>query len=143
MGSTINSRVAGIDQSMWLDFGWPQTRVLAPATDYQALDPTRPAIISITCKATSNLTLLVGQTASIELSIGPAALTCGGAGLLLATWTNGNTGALTIGINTNQTIGSPFGFLLPVGGHFILCVTSGGPYTITAVDQVVMLEPLQ
>lgn len=115
------------------NFGLPVARTLAVSAAYQASTSTKPAIITVSPVCTAALTLSGGGTCTLQARIGAAGLTCS-TGTVVATWTNGNTGALTIGLALNQIIGSPYGINLPTGAYFVLCPTAG-TFTITAAEQ--------
>lgn len=115
------------------NFGLPAARTLAVSTVYQASNPGKPAIVTVSPSCTASLTLSGGGTCSMQARIGAAPLTCS-SGTVAATWTNGNTGALSVGLALNQTVGAPYGISLPTGASFILCPTAG-TFTITAAEQ--------
>lgn len=115
------------------NFGSPVTRMLALSTVYQAADNTKAAIVTVSASCGATLTLTTGGTCILQARIGTSTLTCSN-GTPVATWTNGNTGSLTIGLNLTQTIGSPGDIKLPIGAYFILCPVSG-TFTIAAIDQ--------
>lgn len=117
------------------NFGAPNSRTLSYSTAYQATDPTKAAIATISPSCTASISLTTGSTCTIQARIGTSSLTCSN-GAVAATWTNGNTGTLTIGLALNQIIGAPAGINIPIGGYFILCQTSGtGATVVSAVDQ--------
>ncbi len=115
------------------NFGLPVARTLALTTPYQATNPAKPAIVTVAPSCTASLTLSGGSTCAMQARIGAAPLTCTN-GTVVATWTNGNTGALSVGLALNQTVGAPYGINLPTGASFILCPTSG-TFTVTAAEQ--------
>lgn len=115
------------------NFGLPAARTLAVTTPYQATNPAKPAIVTVSPSCSASLTLSGGSTCTLQARIGSAPLTCTG-GTVVATWTNGNTGALSVGLALNQTVGAPYGISLPTGASFILCPTSG-TFTVTAAEQ--------
>lgn len=117
------------------NFGAPNSRTLSYSTAYQATDPTKAAIATISPLCTASISLSGGATCTIQARIGASSLTCSN-GAVAATWTNGNTGTLTIGLALNQIIGAPASINIPIGGYFILCQTSGtGATVVSAVDQ--------
>lgn len=130
--------VVGVDTSALpvtpFDFAFPSTRTIAVSTDYQSGTPTKAAVITISASCAAALTLAGGNTCSMETRVGPSTVTCS-TGTVVNTWTNGNTGTLTLGLNTLQTIASAATIHLPIGGHFILCPLSGTFTIVTAVDQ--------
>lgn len=115
------------------NFGLPAVRTLALTTPYQATNPAKPAIVTVSPQCSASLTLAGGTTCTLQARIGVAPLTCS-SGTVVATWTNGNTGALTVGLSLNQVVGAPYGINLPTGASFILCPTAG-TFTVTAAEQ--------
>lgn len=115
------------------DYGLPVPRTIAVTTPYQATNAAKAADISVSPSCTASLTLAGGSTCTLQARIGSAPLTCS-SGTVVATWTNGNTGALSIGLALNQTVGSPYAIRLPIGASFILCPTAG-TFTVTAAEQ--------
>lgn len=142
MDSTLKftSGVMGVDPtalpSTPFNFAFPSTRSAALSTDLQSGTPAKATIITITPTCPATLSLSGGTTCSMELRMGASALTCS-TGTVVMGWTNGNTGTLTIGLNTVQTIGSGGVLHLPIGGHFILCPTSGTFTVVTVVEQAI------
>lgn len=121
--------------SYTFNFGLPTARTVVLSTAYQAINPAKAATVTISPSCSAALSLAGGSTCSLQARIGTAPLTCS-SGTVVATWTNGNTGALTVGLALNQTVGAPYGINLPIGASFILCPVSG-TFTITASEQTV------
>lgn len=115
------------------NFGLPAVRTLALTTPYQATNPARSAIITVSPQCSASLTLAGGTTCTLQARVGVAPLTCS-SGTVVATWTNGNTGTLTVGLAMNQNVGAPYGINLPTGASFILC-PNAGTFTVTAAEQ--------
>lgn len=115
------------------NFGLPASRTLVLTTPYQAANPAKPAIVTVSPVCSASLTLSGGSTCSLQARIGLAPLTCT-SGTVVATWTNGNTGTLTVGLALNQIMGAPYGINLPTGASFILC-PNAGTFTVTASEQ--------
>lgn len=116
------------------NFSAPTARTLSVSTAYQATDNAKAAILTISPQCTASITLVTGSTCTMQARIGASGITCS-TGTPVATWTNGNTGTLTVGLALNQIVGAPGDIKLPIGGYFILCVTSGTFTINTAVDQ--------
>lgn len=116
------------------NFGMPSARTLGLSTAYQANDATKASIITVSPQCTASITLVTGATCVIQARIGTASLTCS-TGTPVATWANGNTGTLTIGLALNQIVGAPGAINLPSGAYFILCPVSGTFTINSAVDQ--------
>lgn len=115
------------------NFGLPASRTLALTTPYQATNPAKPAIVTVSPVCTATLNLTGGTTCTLQARIGVAPLTCT-SGTVVATWTNGNTGTLSEGQTVNQIMGAPYGINLPTGASFILC-PNAGTFTVTASEQ--------
>lgn len=116
------------------NFGSPNARTLAVSTAYQATDPTKAAVVTVSPQCSATITLSSGSTCTMQARIGASGLTCS-TGTVVAQWTNGNTGTLTVGLNLTQIIGGPGDIKLPIGGWFILCPTAGTFTINSAVDQ--------
>jgi hypothetical protein len=116
------------------NFGDPVSRTLTVSTAYQANDPAKAAIITVSPQCTAAITLTTGSTCTIQARVGTVGLTCS-TGTVVAQWTNGNTGTLTVGLALNQTVGSPGDIKVGIGRYFILCATSGTFTFAAAVDQ--------
>lgn len=117
------------------NFGMPVTRTLALSTAYTALNAAKPATVTVSPTCTASLTLSGGGTCTLQARIGTAPLTCS-SGTVVATWTNGNTGALSVGLALNQTVGAPYSINLPAGASMVLCPTAG-TFTVSAAEQSV------
>jgi len=117
------------------NFGVPAARTIVLSTAYQAINPAKAATVTVSPSCSASLSLAGGSTCLLQARIGVAPLTCA-SGAVVANWTNGNTGALTIGLALNQVVGAPYGINLPIGASFILCPVSG-TFTISAAEQSV------
>lgn len=131
---SINSGVLTAAPAAPFNFGTPNARTLTVGTAFQATDPTKAAIVTISPQCTAAMTISGGSTCTMQARVGTSGLTCS-SGTVVAQWTNGNTGTLTIGLALNQTVGSPGSINLPIGGFGILCATSGTFTVPAAVDQ--------
>lgn len=116
------------------NFGLPVARTLNVSTAYQAADPSKASVITVSPSCTASLSLTAGGTCVMQVRVAATAPTCS-TGALYGVWSNANTGTLTVGLGLNQKVGAPGTIHLPIGGYFILC-PSGGTFTIdAAVDQ--------
>jgi hypothetical protein len=106
------------------NYGAINSRSFASSTAYQATDNTKAAVVKVSPSCTASLSLTAGGTCTIQARIGSSGLTCS-SGTVVATWTNANTGTLTVGLGLNQTVGSPGNIELAIGEYFILCPTAG------------------
>lgn len=117
------------------NFGVPTARTLAVGVAYQALDPSKAAVVTVSPTCTAALTLTAGGTCTMQIRTSTAAgLTCS-SGTLYGVWTNVNTGTLTIGLGLNQRIGGPASVNLRAGNYFLLCAVSGTFAIDAAVEQ--------
>lgn len=116
------------------NYGSINTRTFAVSTAYQATDNTKAAVVKVSPSCTASLSLTAGGTCTIQARVGSSGLTCS-TGTVLATWTNANTGTLTIGLGLNQTVGSPGNIELAIGEYFILCATSGTFTLANGIDR--------
>lgn len=117
--------------------GMPIARTLALATAYQATDPTKSALLSITLTSTASLSLSGGTTITGDALIGLTAAVAAGTGTIVAKYRNSLTGALTIGLNISTDSAQTINFLLPAGAYFAIRQTAGTTLAIlAAVEQV-------
>ncbi len=112
-------------------FGFPAARTLSVSTSYQAVDNTKPSILTISAGCTNATTVLAASACTLQVRMHTAAVTCS-TGTVYATWSS--TYALGL-LLTNASI-SPMQLNLPAGAFFILCPTAG-TFTINAVEQAV------
>lgn len=126
--------LATLPVSAAFNYGSINTRTFAVSTAYQATDNTKAAVVKVSPSCTASLTLSAGGTCTIQARVGSSSLTCS-TGTVVATWTNANTGTLTIGLGLNQIIGSPGNIELAIGEYFILCATSGTFTIANGIDR--------
>lgn len=112
------------------NFSQPVVRALAAATQYQAADPTRAAIVTVSasCQNTTSLIASSACTLQVRQSATPGA-PCS-TGTVAMTWTS----TVQLGLVFTQTSGSPFDIKVPIGGYFALCATAG-TFTVSATEQ--------
>ena len=105
-----------------------QTRSIN-GTGFQ-VSTTQYSFVSYCVQIASTLSLSGGQTGTVFLEISPDN----------SSWTevtrfvNGNTGSLTVGLNTTQTIASQLSAYIPKGYYVRLRQTSSGTPTITYIS---------
>jgi hypothetical protein len=129
------SNKPAIPAAYTFNFGDPSARTLALSTAYQANDPSRAAIETISTSCTAALSLTAGGTCTLQVrTSSTTGLSCS-TGTVYATLTNTNTGTLTIGLGLNQRVGSAATINLRAGSYFILCPTSGTFAVDSVVDQ--------
>jgi hypothetical protein len=135
-GLSYNSGTATLSASAaQFNFGDPTARTLALSRAYQANDPTKAAVLSLSPQCSASLSLSGGQTCTLTMRVASTAPTCS-TGTPVLTWVNGNTGTLTVGLGLTQVMGSPGSWHLGIGRCFILCATTTGTLTVgTVYDQ--------
>lgn len=88
---------------------------------------TRDAMVTTGASIVATLSLSGGQTGQVLIQISPDNVTY----TTVATLVNGNTGSLTIGLNTTQSQSCSAAFMVPKGFYFKL--VSSGTATMTAL----------
>jgi hypothetical protein len=118
-------------------FGYPQSRTLALATAYQAVNSSKGAIETITLECPAALSLTGGTTCTGQVIVGSTSGVATGTGTVVATYKNQNTGTLTIGLALTQTYDEVINVFVPAGGYFAVLQTSSGTSLsiVNAVDQ--------
>lgn len=116
--------------------GYPEPRSISLATAYQAIDPTRAALVVVTFSSPMMISLSAGSTVSGDLRSGPSANVATGGGQLVAPYRKSLTGVLGIGLNLGIDDYETKSFLLPIGGYFAVRQLSGtGMLVISASEQ--------
>lgn len=136
--------VTSIGSSMQCSTGWqspvmgtPNSRTLSLATAYQATDPTKIAIFTITLTSTANFSLSGGTTNSATIVIGPTSGVAGGTGTIINTYSNSVTGTIAVGLNMNSAQTTSYTINLPAGWYIAVRQTSGSVSISNAFDQSV------
>lgn len=117
-------------------FGLPTPRTpINKATAYQALNPLKPAIITITLNATSNATLTVATNNAANILIGSTNAVATGTGTIIGKYNN----TLSLGVLVSTGIANTYTIALPAGWYFaILNANSTTGVTIDSVlDQTI------
>lgn len=112
------------------NYGAPNVRTLNMATAYQATDPSKAAVVTVSPQCTNTTTLIAASACTMTARVGVAGLTCS-TGTVIAMWTS----TYTLGLVLTNASGSPMDIKLPIGGYFILCSISGTFTINSAVDQ--------
>lgn len=116
-GDTGNQGVAGINS-----FSIPTIRTpIAKATAYQALNPLKPAIITITLNATSNSTLTIATNNAANIIIGSTMAVATGTGTIVGKYNN----TLSVGVLVSTGIANTYTVALPIGWYFAILNASG------------------
>ena len=111
------------------NFGQPVARTLAPNTSYQALDPARAAIVTISAACTNTSTLLASSACTVQIRQAASGATCS-TGLVTMTWTS----TVQLGVALTQNSGASMDVKLPIGGSFAVCVVAG-TFAVSAIEQ--------
>lgn len=113
------------------NYGDPSARTLSVSTAYQANDPSKAAVITVSPQCTNATTVLAASACTMQVRFGTTSgLTCS-TGTVTHTWTS----TYALGLLLTNASGSPFDVKLGVGRYFILCPTAGTFTITTAVDQ--------
>lgn len=112
------------------NFSAPAARTLALSTQYQAVDPTRAAVVTVSPSCTNASTLLAASACTLQIRQSASAGAACSTGTVVMTWTS----TVPLGLVFSQTSGSPFDLKIPIGGYFAICPTAG-TFTISAVEQ--------
>ena len=112
------------------NFSAPTARTLAVSTQYQAADPTKATITTVSPSCTNSSTLLAASACTIQVRQAAATVPLAHVSPVSMTWTS----TVPLGLVFSQTSGSPMDVKVPIGGYFILCPTAG-TFTISATEQ--------
>lgn len=85
------------------------------------ISSTKPAIVNYSVQIAATLSLITGQTGTVSLQV---CATSGGTFVEVCRFTNGNTGALAVGLNLTQTLVGVLSAFIPAG-YYVKFVTSG------------------
>lgn len=115
--------------------GIPNARTLVLSTAYQATDPTKAAMVSVTVQATSSISLGGAVNNEGSLVIGPSNTVAAGTGTA-STYKNDLGGTLVIGLNMSSQQANTYAAVIPIGWWFAVRQTSGvGISVLSAFDQ--------
>jgi hypothetical protein len=112
-------------------------RSAAPVTAYQATDPTKPALVTLTLTSTANFSLIGGTTNSADVIIGATSAVATGTGMVIGKYSNSITGTIAVGLNMNSAATQTITMALPTGWYFAVRTTSGTVTISSAYDQSV------
>lgn len=112
------------------DFGYPSARSLSVSTSYQATDPSKAAIVTVSPQCVNSTTVIAASACTMQVRVHNTTASCA-SGTVIATWTS----TYALGLLLTNTSGSPIDIKLPAGAHFILCPTAGTFTINAAVDQ--------
>lgn len=131
-GTVGNTGPAGVNA-----FGTPNVRTLSLSTAYQAMDPTRPAVVTVNLTSTATISLSGGATNGANVLAGATSGVASGTGSVMCVYANSNTGALTLGLNLSTISATTCTIALPAGWYFAIRTTSGTVTITSAFDQSV------
>lgn len=116
-GDTGNQGAPGVNS-----FSIPTLRTpIAKATAYQALNPLKPAVITITLNAVSNATLTIATNNAANILIGPTTAVSTGTGSIVGKYNN----TLSVGVLISTGIANTYTVALPIGWYFAILNASG------------------
>lgn len=115
----------------------PNSRSLTLATAFQATDNSRAAMVTVNLTSTATLSLSGGTTNSATVVIGATNAVASGTGTVINSYSNSNTGSLTIGLNLSTVSAVPVTFALPKNWFFAVLQTSGAVTITSAYDQAI------
>lgn len=112
------------------NYGVPTAKTVAISTAYQAADPSKAAVVTITPACTNTTTVLAASACTMQVRQSSAAgLTCS-TGTVVSTWSS----TIALGLVITQGNSFPVDVKLPAGGYFVVC-PSAGTFTLSAVEQ--------
>lgn len=133
VGATGPAGAAGVNA-----FSAAAGRALSLATAYQALDPTKPAAVTITLQAQSSISLGGAVNNEGAIVMGATSAVAAGTGTTVATYKNNLGGTLVVGLNLNSTQANTYTIAVPIGYYFAIRQTAGAGLTIlSAYDQAI------
>lgn len=115
--------------------GTPNSRTLSLSTAYQATTTTKAASVNINITSTASISISGGTTNSATVYIGSTTGVASGTGTPICSYSNSNTGTLTIGLNLSTISAVPCHFDLPAGWYFAILQSSGSVTITSAYDQ--------
>jgi len=120
------------------NFGAPKPITVALAKSYQASDPTKAAVITITLQAQSSISLSGAANNEGAITVGATNAVATGSGTNIATYKNNLGGSLVVGLNLNSLQANTYTITLPAGWWFAVRQTSGsGLQVVSAFEQLI------
>lgn len=127
-GTTISAAPANP-----VNFGDPANRTLSVSTVYQASDPTKASIVTLSPTCTNSTTVVAASTCTLTVHQSNLSNVSCSSGTVVATWNS----SYALGLLLTNTSGSPFDVKLGIGRYFIICPVAGTFTITTAVDQTI------
>jgi hypothetical protein len=119
-------------------FSAPRALTVVLARAYQASDPTKAAIITVTLQAQSSVSISGASNNEGAITIGAANTVAAGTGATVATYKNNLSGSFVAGLNINNLQASTYTINLPAGWWFAVRQTSGtGLQVVSAFEQLI------
>lgn len=116
-----------------VNYGDPSARTLAMSTVYQATDPSKATVVTVSPSCTNTTTVLASSTCTMTVHQSSLSSVSCSTGTVVSTWNS----AVPLGLVFTQTSGSPFDIKLGIGRYFIMCPVTGTFTVTTAVDQTI------
>lgn len=113
----------------------PTSRALNMATAYQALDPTKPAIVTVTVTSTSSVSLSGAVSNAASILIGSSSTLVSSSGIAIGTYENVLGGTLVAGLNMSNKATCSYVVFLPAGWYFAIKQTGTGVSVVSAFEQ--------
>ena len=117
--------------------GTPNSRSLSLATAYQATDPTKLSVFTITITSTANFSLSGGTTNTAKIVVGPTNAVASGTGTTFGNYANSIAGTIAVGLNMNSAQTFSYTVFVPPGYYIAILQTSGTVSISSAFDQSV------
>ena len=119
-------------------FGIPTARTLSLATAYQATDPTKPAMVTVSLQSTSSFSLIGISNNEGSILVGSTNAVASGTGSAVGVYKNNLGGGLVVGVSVTSQAANTYTFALPAGWYFSIRQTAGtGLSIVSAFDQTV------
>lgn len=117
--------------ALTVNYGDPAARTLSMSTVYQATDPSKATVVTVSPSCTNTTTVLASSTCTMTVHQSNLSSVSCSTGTVVSTWNS----AVPLGLVFTQTSGSPFDIKLGIGRYFIMCPVAGTFTITTAVDQ--------
>lgn len=109
---------------------------LSLSTAYQATDPTKPTLVTLSLTSTSSISLSGTSNNEGAIWIGATNAVASGTGTRLAEYKNTLGGALVVGLTITTSQTQPYSFILPIGWYYaVRQLTGSGMSVVSVFDQ--------
>lgn len=117
-------------------FGSPNVRTVSLATAYQATDPSKASVVTVTLQAQSAISLTGANNNEGTIVLGSTSAVASGTGTTIANYKNNLGGGLVVGLNLNIQTAQTYTIAMPAGWYFAVRQTTGtGLAVVSAFDQ--------